>query len=151
MKKVRQQKSRELAQTIEKSGVESLSGINLIVISFSFSISFVPSPLPLLPLPLPFPSPFPFPSPPPLPPLPLPALSSLPFLLLSSSLHLGADWMIAFLDSDPQPELLAKLLPAQRKAFKKFIKTQYPVNLDGFKERERALTIILLIEILEDA
>jgi len=59
--------------------------------------------------------------------------------------------MLDFLDSDPQPELLQKLLPAQRKAFKKFIKTQYPPVLDRFKEREKALTIIQLTEILEDA
>jgi hypothetical protein len=58
--------------------------------------------------------------------------------------------MMEFLESDPQPELLKGLSTGKRKALKKFIKTQYPYDLERPDDRERALTIIQLIEILEE-
>ena len=58
--------------------------------------------------------------------------------------------MVEFLESDPQPDLLKMLPLPQRKAFKKFVKTQYPYDLEKLEERERALTIIQLTELLEE-
>jgi hypothetical protein len=64
--------------------------------------------------------------------------------------HAGTAGWEAFLAADPAPEKLTALSPSQRKAFKKYIKKQFPTANFGPIEREKALTILHLLDILED-
>ena len=49
-----------------------------------------------------------------------------------------------------QTEKVAALPPAQQKAFRKYIKKQYPENFITAADRERALIIVNLLNVFDD-